>query len=161
MNANILTNEKMILNTPPHIVFLIIPILATVVIWFLYIFLICPFLASALIDGTCILVSGLSFYLLIIILFLDWINNRLILTTLRVSRQRGIIGKSIMDIDLRHVQDVKVSFGIIGRIFGFGTLEIESAGTYGKISFTGVPSPLKIKEQIVKVIRNPCRATHV
>jgi uncharacterized membrane protein YdbT with pleckstrin-like domain len=148
MNSNRLEDEQVIFDTPPHILFLILPILALFAIWVFYFFLICPFLISPLIHGRCIWVSGLSFLLVVVILFLDWINNRLILTNLRASRQRGIIGKTIMEIGLTQVQDVKVSFGIIGRIFGFGTLEIESAGTFGKIVFRGIPSPMSVKRLI-------------
>jgi uncharacterized membrane protein YdbT with pleckstrin-like domain len=154
MNSNNSEDEKVILDTPPHILFLIIPILAVFVIWVLYVFLICPLLISPLIDGRCILVSGLSFFLLIVILFLDWINNRLILTNLKVTRQRGIIGKTIMDIGLDQIQDIKVSFGMIGRVVGFGTLEIESAGTFGKIVFRGIPSPWRVKYLIELEIQN-------
>ncbi len=144
--------EKVILDTPPHILFLIVPIFFAIVIWTFYVFLICPFIVSAFIDGRCIFVSGLSIFLFIAVLFLDWLNNRLILTNMKVARQRGIIGKTIMDIGLDHIQDVKISFGIIGRIFGFGILEIESAGTFGKIIFRGIPSPRRIKRIINKEI---------
>lgn len=145
MNSNNSEKERVIFHTPPHIIFVILPVLTVIVLWFVYAFLICPLLISPLIDGRCIWVSGLSFLLLIAVLFLDWIKNCLILTNLRVTRQRGIIGKTIMDIGLDHIEDVKVSFGIIGRIFGFGTLEIESAGTLGRIVFSGIPSPRKVK----------------
>ncbi len=57
-----------------------------------------------------------------------------------------------MEIGLAQIQDIKVSFGIIGRMFGFGTLEIESAGTFGKIIFRGIPSPRRIKRIINKEI---------
>jgi uncharacterized membrane protein YdbT with pleckstrin-like domain len=55
------------------------------------------------------------------------VNNRLILNNLKVTRQRGIIEKTIMTVELAKVQDVKIYFGIVGRIIGFGTLEIESS----------------------------------
>jgi uncharacterized membrane protein YdbT with pleckstrin-like domain len=154
MTPNTSINERVILDTPPHILFLILPILATVVLWFLYVFLICPLLISALIDGRCILISGLSFFLLITIIFLDWTNNRLILTNLRVTRQRGVIGKTIMEIGLGQVQDIKISFSILGRIFDFGTLEIESAGTFGKIIFRGIPELKKVKNHVETEIKN-------
>ena len=92
-----------------------------------------------------ILISSLTFLSFLTVLFLDWINNRLILTNLKVTRQRGIIGKTIMDIGLDRIQDMKVSFGMIGRIFGSATLEIESAGTFGKMAFNGMPSPRRVK----------------
>lgn len=152
MNSNHSEHEGVILDTPPHILLIIVPILAVLGIWFLYIFLICPFFISSLVDGRCMWVSGLSFFLLIAIIFLDWLNNRLIVTNLKVARQRGIIGKTIMEIGLNQIQDIRVSFGILGRIFGFGTLEIESAGTFGKIIFRGIPSPRRMKRIINKEI---------
>lgn len=147
MNANNLEKVRIVLDTPPHIVFLFLPILAIIALWFLYLFLICPLIASLLDDG-CLLISTLTFMLLISVLFLDWINNRLILTNLKVTRQRGIIGKTVMDIGLTQIQDIKVSFGIGGRIFGFGTLEIESAGTLGRMVLRGIPSPGRVKDII-------------
>lgn len=144
--------EKVILDTPPHILFLIVPIFAVVVIWFIYFLVVCPSIILLLGDG-CLLISTLTFLLLILVLFLEWINNRLILTNLRVARQRGIIGKTIMEIGLDRIQDVKVSFGIIGRTFGFGTIEIESAGTFGRMVFKGIPSPKHMKSLINKEIK--------
>jgi hypothetical protein len=40
----------------------------------------------------------------------------------------------------------------LGKILGFGDLEIESAGTYGKIVFSFIPNPRKRKEEITKAI---------
>jgi len=65
--------------------------------------------------------------------------------------ERGIIGKRIMSIWLDKVQDVTCRFGILGRILGFGDIEIESAGTYGKV-FSFSPSPRKLREEIEKAI---------
>jgi hypothetical protein len=38
-----------------------------------------------------------------------------------------------------------VSYGIWGRLFNFGNILIESAGTYGQIVYRGVPEPEKKK----------------
>jgi uncharacterized membrane protein YdbT with pleckstrin-like domain len=71
---------------------------------------------------------------------------------LRLVKERGIIGKRIMSIWLDKVQDVNCRFGILGRIFGFGDIEIESAGTYGKIVFGFLPSPQRLQQEIEKAI---------
>jgi uncharacterized membrane protein YdbT with pleckstrin-like domain len=63
-----------------------------------------------------------------------------------------VIGKRIVTVPLDKVQDVKCQFGIIGRIFGFGDLEIESAGALGKIIFHFIPSPREFQEKIQKAI---------
>ena len=85
-------------------------------------------------------------------IFLDRLCTNYYLTNLRLIEERGIIGKRIMFIPLDKVQDVSCKFGILGRIFGLGDLEIESAGTYGKIVFSFIANPRKRKEQINKAI---------
>jgi len=64
---------------------------------------------------------------------------------LRLIKERGIIGKYFMAVGLDKIQDVTCEYGILGRIFGFGDLIIESAGTEGKLVFEGMPSPKKFK----------------
>jgi uncharacterized membrane protein YdbT with pleckstrin-like domain len=87
-----------------------------------------------------------------LIIFFDWLCVNYYLTNLRLIEERGIIGKRIMFIPLNKVQDVTCKFGILGKIFGFGDLEIESAGTYGKIVFSFIANPRKRKEEINKAI---------
>ena len=53
-----------------------------------------------------------------------------------------------MSIGLDRIEDITCDYGIWGRIFGFGDLIIESAGTYGKMTFKGMPSPKKIKWRV-------------
>lgn len=71
---------------------------------------------------------------------------------MRLIEERGIIGKRIVIIPLDRVQDVTCRFGILGRVFGFGDLEIESAGTYGKTVFNFIPKPREREEEINKAI---------
>jgi len=48
-----------------------------------------------------------------------------------------------MSIPLKKIQDIKCQLGIWVRIFRFGDIEIESAGTCGKIVFDLVPNPMQ------------------
>jgi len=45
---------------------------------------------------------------------------------------------------LNDIEDITCSYGIWGRIFGFGDLIIESAGTYGNMISKIMPSPKNI-----------------
>lgn len=89
-----------------------------------------------------------------IVIFLYWICINYYLSNLRLVEERGIIGKRIMSIWLDKVQDVTCKFGILGRIFGFGDIEIESAGTCGKVIFGFLPSPRKLQKEIEKAVLN-------
>ena len=94
-----------------------------------------------------IILAG-AFVFVGVVIFLDWLCTSYYLTSLRFVDERGIIGKRIVSIPLHHVQDVTCKFGIWGRIFGYGDIEIESAGTYGKIVFEFVPRPKEMQKRI-------------
>jgi uncharacterized membrane protein YdbT with pleckstrin-like domain len=89
----------------------------------------------------------------IIVIYFQWFCIRYYLTNMRLIEERGIIGKRMMNIWLQNVQDVTCKYGILGRIFGFGDLEIESAGTYGKIIFSFLPAPKRLRQKIEEAIQ--------
>ena len=150
-SIHLLPEEKILFKSNPHWLFLFMPILECCVFLFIYLFFVCPFLGTMNLDKAgeiCLLISLFLCFLLILIIYLDWKFNRLYLTNLRLIKERGIIGKRFMAIGLDKIQDIACSYGILGRIFGFGNLIIESAGTEGKMIFEGMPKPKRIKDFI-------------
>jgi uncharacterized membrane protein YdbT with pleckstrin-like domain len=150
-SISLLPDEKIIFKTNPHWLFLIIPILGIYLFLFIYFFFACPFLGRIDfngLEGICYVIALFVFFFLTLIFYLDWRFNRLYLTNLRLIQERGIIGKRFMSIGLDRIEDITCDYGIWGRIFGFGDLIIESAGTYGKMTFKGMPSPKKIKWRV-------------
>jgi uncharacterized membrane protein YdbT with pleckstrin-like domain len=155
----LLPDEKVIFRTHPHWLVLAGPevcvgILTVLLIKYLPILLqdVDPALAWKI-----WLILGGSLAFAAVMIFLGWLFINYYLTNLRLIDKRGIIGKKIMSIPLKRIQDVKCQFGIWGRIFGFGDLEIESAGTYGKITFDFIPSPREFKERVIQAVKNYAR----
>jgi len=152
----ILPDEKVIFRTHPHWLIFAGPEVCVGILTFLLIKY-PPFLLEG-IDPNLVLriwlVLGGALAFAGLVIFLGWLCTNYYLTNLRLIDERGIIGKRIMSLPLKRIQDVKCQFGIWGRIFGFGDLEIESAGTYGKITFHFIPSPRKFKEKIIEAIKN-------
>ena len=99
-----------------------------------------------------IFLLSFAFSFVSLIIFLDWWHTRFYLTNLRVVKVRGIIGKTYDTIRLLNIEDISYSFGLVAWLFNFGTLVIESAGTYGKITFKYLPSPKKVQLEIEKQI---------
>ena len=146
-----LPNEMLLLKTNPHWLFLAVPEVTIFILWVVYILFTCPiiaFIGITGIEGLCFIISSFVFPFVMLVFYLDWKFNRLYLTNLRLIKERGIIGKYYLVIWLKNVQDVGCSYGILGRIFGFGDLIIESAGTFGKMEFKGLPKPKYIKWRI-------------
>jgi uncharacterized membrane protein YdbT with pleckstrin-like domain len=146
----LLPDERIVLKANPHWLFLAIPLIGISLFFLLYLFVACPFLGIVYkgLESACHIISFFILFFLSIVFYLDWRFNRLYLTNLRLIKERGIIGKRFMAIGLDKIQDITCSFGILGRIFGFGDLEIESAGTFGKMVFEGLPRPKGIKWRI-------------
>jgi uncharacterized membrane protein YdbT with pleckstrin-like domain len=139
--------EKIIFKVHPHWLYVAIPeFTLTFLGMFFFLF------AYALLPKRILILVVIAILFAMLILFLDWICINYYLTDLRLIEERGIIGKRIMMAPLDKVQDITCKFGIFGRIFGFGDLEIESAGTYGKIVFSFIANPRKRKEEINKAI---------
>jgi len=150
----LLPDEKIILKSNPHWLFLAIPLVGILLFFLLYFFFACPFLGIVYrgLEGACYVIALFILLFLSIVLYLDWRFNRLYLTNLRLIKERGIIGKRFMAIKLNDIEDIALNFGIWGRIFGFGSLTIESAGTFGKMDFEGMPRPRTLKWMIERQI---------
>jgi uncharacterized membrane protein YdbT with pleckstrin-like domain len=146
----LLPDEKIILKANSHWLFLAIPLIGIFLFFLFYLFFACPFLGilSRGFEDVCYIASLFVLFFLSITFYLDWKFNRLYLTNMRLIKERGIIGKTFMAIKLDNIEDISCSYGIWGRIFGYGNLIIESAGTYGKMVFEGIPRPRKIKLMI-------------
>jgi len=152
----LLPDEKIIFRTHPHWLVLVGPELCIGILTVLLIKYL-PILLQG-IDPNLVwkiwLILGGALTFVGIVIFLGWFCTNYYLTNLRLIDERGIIGKRIVSIWLDRVQDVTCKFGIWGRIFGFGDLEIESAGTYGKIVFDFAPNPRKKQEEIEEATSN-------
>jgi len=147
----LLPNEKIILKKHPHIVVLLF-LLGLIAFGWLSLILFSKLLLGAIERRIIISFLIFAFSFISLIIFLDWWYTRFYLTNLRVVKVRGIIGKTYYTIYLLNIQDISFNFGLIGFLFNFGTLIIESAGTYGKITFNYLPSPKKVQEEIEKQI---------
>jgi uncharacterized membrane protein YdbT with pleckstrin-like domain len=146
----LLPEERIVLRANPHWLFLALPILGIATAIPFYLLFGCAFLGLFSINlvSVCHVVSLFTLVLLSAAFYLDWKFNRLYLTNSRLIKERGIIGKRFMAIRLSDIEDITCKFGIWGRIFRFGSLIVESAGTYGKMDFEGMPRPKTLKWMI-------------
>lgn len=152
--AFILPEERVIFKTNPHWLCVVVPETALAILGVLIFKYLYPLSGEFYFKDWFPPLFGAAWAFVMIVIFLYWICIKYYLTNLRLIEERGIIGKRIMSIWLDKVQDVTCQFGILGRIFGFGDLEIQSAGTYGKIVFSFLPSPRKLRERIEEELLN-------
>lgn len=68
-------------------------------------------------------------------------------TSRRVIQKKGVISRKTDEMKLSAVETVEIQQGILGRIFGFGTIQVTGRGI-SKVVLKGVDDPLKVKRTI-------------
>ena len=146
----LLPNEQIVFQANPHSLFLLVSMGQIFLFFFLYYFFACPFLGFMAhpLEHYCYAATLIILIFLSLVFYLDWKFNRLYLTNYRLIRESGIIGKRYMSVRLTNIEDMTCTFGIMGRILGYGDLAIESAGTHGQMIFKGISKPRKMKTLI-------------
>jgi uncharacterized membrane protein YdbT with pleckstrin-like domain len=92
-----------------------------------------------------IFIMGLSMLRDILI----WWNRQYIITSMRVIQISGVINKNLTDSSLEKVNDVKLSQSILGRIFGYGDVEILTASELGANLFRRIGNPVGFKTAMI------------
>jgi uncharacterized membrane protein YdbT with pleckstrin-like domain len=74
-------------------------------------------------------------------------------TNKRVILKTGIVSRKTEEMKLKSIETVEINQGVLGRIFGFGTIKITGRGVSNLI-FKGIDDPMSVKRQI-ESISNP------
>jgi uncharacterized membrane protein YdbT with pleckstrin-like domain len=74
-------------------------------------------------------------------------------TNKRVILKTGILSRKTEEMKLKSIETVEINQGLLGRIFGFGTIKITGRGISSLI-FKGIDDPMSVKRQI-ESISNP------
>jgi uncharacterized membrane protein YdbT with pleckstrin-like domain len=74
-----------------------------------------------------------------------WRNKAYIVTNHRVIQTQGVFSKDVVDSSLEKVNDVKLSQSFLGRLFGYGDIEILTASELGVNLFHEIANPVEFK----------------
>jgi hypothetical protein len=79
----------------------------------------------------------------------DWLNERYIITNRRVMEVRGIINKHVRDSALEKVNDVDLTQSVLGRMLGYGTVQIITGSDIGINMFRRISNPVRFKREML------------
>jgi uncharacterized membrane protein YdbT with pleckstrin-like domain len=80
---------------------------------------------------------------------LNWSNHQFIITNHRVMQISGVFNKSVIDSSLDKVNDIKMDQSALGRLFGYGDIEILTASELGVNLFKKIDEPVKFKSALI------------
>lgn len=90
---------------------------------------------------------------LFLVPFIRWRTTHFIVTTDRVMAREGVINRSGIDIPLGRINSVRFEHGLVDRIFGCGTLIIESASRE-PLEFDDIPKVEKVHTLIYREVND-------
>jgi uncharacterized membrane protein YdbT with pleckstrin-like domain len=148
MNArDLLPGERILVSSSRHWVVLLRPIattiLAVVVLLVIFTLLLAGELRLFLMLG--VVLAGI---LIINLYYWGWRAHEYVLTDQRVILNEGIVSKFSRSIAIDRIQDLTTFQGLWGRTWGFGDIELESAGREGAELLSTVPRPQQLRNAI-------------
>ncbi|MEW9547009.1 PH domain-containing protein [Nonomuraea sp. NPDC050783] len=86
--------------------------------------------------------------------YLRWKNTGYVLTTHRFTISRGVLNKSTDEIPIAKVNTVSSDQTLVERLFGCGTLTVESAGERGEIVLRDIPHIQDVRTDLFRLVED-------
>ncbi|WP_435195269.1 PH domain-containing protein [Natronomonas sp. EA1] len=81
-------------------------------------------------------------------------NTDYVVTTEALYMKTGILSRDVKRVSYDKVQNTSYSQGFLGTRYGYGTIDISTAGGAGiELQFTNVPDPKEVQERINKRVK--------
>jgi len=110
-------------------------------------------IAPALIVGVPLSVVGLGI-LIIIGAYLHIKNTDFVVTNQGLYKKTGVVSRSVQKIGFGKVQNISFSQSALGNYFGYGNVEISTAGGSGvEMRFNAINEPKEVQELINQQIK--------
>ena len=148
MKTKLRTNEEIIFTTKKHRMILFKPILLTFI----------SFLAGSMRSNTelgimILIISGLSL-LWLLYSIADRRTSKCTLTNLRIIAEFGVFSSNSKETPLDKVNNITYRKPLIGKIFNYGHVEIQSAALIGSTSLSMIEKPKEFRDLVAKYQEN-------
>ncbi len=140
MKTQLKNDEKIILETKPH-----------------WLTLVVPFFVMLIVSILGIIVG--SYGLLLVLVFVGYFvykiiqrnNNLWIVTNLRVIDEYGVFSNNSKESPLDKINNVSYLQTFLGKIFGYGNVQIQTAAEIGSTTYFSVENPKELKDTITQM----------
>jgi len=140
--------ETLVLKAHQHWVVLVKPLLLPIALVVLA--AVADFLPSVPSDykaiGTLAAIALLGLWLIVV--WVRWNSRSFTITDRRVILDTGVFSRSSKVIALDRVQDIATNQSLVGRMLGYGRIEIDSAGAAGRELLSAQPNPQHFRDEV-------------
>ncbi|HLZ95285.1 MAG TPA: PH domain-containing protein [Candidatus Dormibacteraeota bacterium] len=150
MAADLLPGENLILKVHQHWIFvaksLVLPVALLVLVGIADLTVIA---AAGHHIRTFLSLGVLALALLwLIVVWIRWQSTSYTLTDQRIMLKSGVFSRSEKIIPIDRIQDCTTRQSIVGRMLGYGRVEIDAAGAQGAEVLLHLPSPGSFRDQV-------------
>jgi len=86
--------------------------------------------------------------------WLSYRNTHYVVTNKRIYAKRGTLSRNVKTVDFDKVQNINYTQSALGAQFGYGNVEISTAGSSGaEVTFRSIPDPADVQELIDREIK--------
>ena len=84
----------------------------------------------------------------LIVVWIRWRSTAYTLTDQRIKIETGVFGRQEKVIPIDRVQDCTTRMSLVGRMFGYGRVEVDAAGAQGAEVLDHLPNPGAFRDQV-------------
>jgi uncharacterized membrane protein YdbT with pleckstrin-like domain len=107
--------------------------------------------AAGLLGTGMLMVVAVVLGILLLGRYIWWRNKVYVVTNLRVMKLEGIFSKSHRDASLDKINDLVMTQSVLGRLLGYGDLQILTANEASGMTFHQLHDPVGFKRQVLQV----------
>jgi uncharacterized membrane protein YdbT with pleckstrin-like domain len=148
MSNELMPGEALVMKERQHWVVMIkpllLPIALVILVGLLDAFQAIP--SDYRIVATLAAVAVLGLWLIVV--WIRWNSRSFTITDRRVILDTGVVSRASKVIALDRVQDIATNQSLLGRMLGYGRIEIDSAGAAGAEVLSALPHPQRFRDEV-------------
>ena len=151
MAGDLLPGENLVLKVHQHWIFVVKSILIPVALLILVVVSDFTFIPSLKVSNLALFLTlgvvALALLWLIVV-WIRWQSTSYTLTDQRIKIESGVFGRQSKMIPIDRIQDCTTRMSLMGRMLGYGRVEVDAAGAQGAEVLEHLPSPGTFRDQV-------------
>jgi uncharacterized membrane protein YdbT with pleckstrin-like domain len=150
MTSQLLPGETLVLKDHPHWIVVVKSLAGAIIV--LIVAVVVDFTATNTgIENLRLIVTlaGLAIAVLwLIVVWIRWQSTSYTLTDQRIKIETGVFGRQSKMIPIDRIQDCTTKQSLVGRMLGYGRVEVDAAGAQGAEVLDHLPNPGVFRDQV-------------
>ena len=150
MTSQLLPGETLVLKDHPHWIVIVKSLAAPIVL----------LIVAGVVDFTAtntgienlrliVTLGAIAIAVLwLIVVWIRWQSTSYTLTDQRIKIETGVFGRQSKMIPIDRVQDCTTKQSLVGRMLGYGRVEVDAAGAQGAEVLDHLPNPGSFRDQV-------------